>query len=279
MKTNRACPMIWRTVNGKFLFWFNNHSGKSYEQRNPIWISGGVEKDGRIHWSQPEILLYDDDIKARMSYPDLIEQDGKYWITETNKTVARAHAVDKALLEGMWAQSENKTVARDGLVLELSAEQLKANKPELPAVDLTQNTGMALDVWLKLDDLAPGQKVLATGGVSLLTVDNGALRVWAMHGAKNITWDSDAGVLTAGTWHHVVVILDARAKIITFVVDGFLCNGGDARQFGWGRFLGGTEDIPTGAPLKGELGGLRVYNRHLRTSEAVGNFNAGRAAK
>ncbi len=39
-----------------------------------------------------------------MSYPDLIEQDGRYWITETQKTVARVHSVDPELLEGLWKQ-------------------------------------------------------------------------------------------------------------------------------------------------------------------------------
>ena len=37
----------------------------AYSDRNPVWISGGIEKDGEkgkvIEWTQPEILLYDDD--------------------------------------------------------------------------------------------------------------------------------------------------------------------------------------------------------------------------
>ena len=61
-----------------------------YRNRNPGWISGGIEKDGAIHWSQPEVLLYDDDPTVRMSYPDFIESDGRYFITETQKTVAQS---------------------------------------------------------------------------------------------------------------------------------------------------------------------------------------------
>ncbi|NQT11548.1 MAG: exo-alpha-sialidase, partial [Planctomycetes bacterium] len=79
MKTPRACPRIWRCENGKFLFWYHNHSDKSrsgWTGRNPAWISGGVERDGFIHWSEPEILLYDPQVSKKISYPDLIEQDG-----------------------------------------------------------------------------------------------------------------------------------------------------------------------------------------------------------
>jgi hypothetical protein len=37
--------------------------------------------------------------------------------------------------------------------------------------------------------------------------------------------------------HHAAVItVDGGPKIITFVVDGTLCDGGEQRQFGWGRF-------------------------------------------
>ena len=51
----------------------------AYEDRNPVWLCGGVEADtpeGKvIRWSQPEIVLYDDDPYIRMSYPDLVEEE------------------------------------------------------------------------------------------------------------------------------------------------------------------------------------------------------------
>jgi hypothetical protein len=83
--------------------------------------------------------------------------------------------------------------------------------------------------------------------------------------------------LEAGKLHHVVVVVDGGPKIITFVVDGCLCDGGEFRQFGWGRFsphlrsANGGKTLRVGPALKA----LRIYNRALRTSEAVGNFRAG----
>ena len=51
-----------------------------------------------------------------MSYPDLIQQDGRYWVTETQKSVARIHPIDRELLEGLWSQGNVKRVVEDGLV-------------------------------------------------------------------------------------------------------------------------------------------------------------------
>ncbi|MBM4091526.1 MAG: hypothetical protein FJ276_19180, partial [Planctomycetes bacterium] len=128
LKTPRACPQLWRTQDGRFLFWFHNHAGTGFTERNPVWISGGVERNGRIHWSQPEILLYDPAARFKMSYPDLIEQDGRYWVTETQKTIARVHEIDRTLLESMWSQGRLKTVAREGLILESTGGPLPMPK-------------------------------------------------------------------------------------------------------------------------------------------------------
>jgi len=57
-----------------------------------------------------------------------------------------------------------------------------------------------------------------------------------------------------------------------------LNDGGAARQFGWGRFkpeLGAVNDVKQvnlAPQLFGEIRGLRIYDRRLRVSEAVGAF-------
>ena len=98
IKHPRAANFVWKASNGNFLLWYHNHGGKYYMSRNPTWLAGGVERDGQIYWSQPEIGLYADDPGTKISYPDFIEKDGRYWITETQKTVARVHELDPTLL-------------------------------------------------------------------------------------------------------------------------------------------------------------------------------------
>jgi hypothetical protein len=288
IKHPRAATFVRKFSNGKYILWFHNHGGRYYMDRNPVWLCGGIERDGHIHWSQPEIVLYDDQPGTRMSYPDFIEQDGKYWITETQKTVARVHPLDPALLDGMWRQGETATAAERGLVLARANEQLAPGAPltmpELP--DLATGGGFALDLWLTPDDLAAAQVILDTRnrfgkGLTLSLQPTGALRLTFSDRVIEETLDSDPGQMRPGQLHHAAVIVDGGPKIVTFVVDGILCDGGTIRTKGWYRFspemgsTNGLTEVAIDHGLTSTLHGLRIYDRYLRTSEAVGNFRAG----
>ncbi len=287
IKTPRACPKLWRTSSGKFLFWFHHYAGTSWRPRNPAWIVGGVERDGRIHWSQPEVLLHGPESKADMSYPDLIEQDGRFWVTETQKTVARVHEVDRTLLEGLWNQGKEKAVSREGLVLDLSAESLKPGSVDLERRwDLSKSNGLTLDLWVRFDELAQGQTILdnrneAGKGILLETAPNKTVRVVLNDGATKVSWECDPDLLREKSPHHVAIIADNGPRLLSFVVDGFHCNGGKDRPSGWTRWketmgdVTGSGKLRVGPSLKGKLERLRVYGRYLRTSEAVASFHAG----
>ncbi|MHC4445664.1 MAG: sialidase family protein [Planctomycetota bacterium] len=287
IKNPRACPRLWKTKNGKFMLWYHNHSGKDYSKRNPAWIVGGIEIDNHIHWGQPEILLYDPDIETRMSYPDLIEQDGRYWVTETNKSIARVHEIDAGLFEGLWNQSKAKTVTKTGLLLNWNIDTSKTKKLDMPRLPALHNGGgFSLDLWIKFEDLSPGQAILDSRdksgkGMALTTTDAGTIQIALNDDNTQVRWDCDPGPLKTLQLHHVVVIVDGGPKIITFVVDGVLCDGGPYRQYGWGRFgnalrdVNGSSRLRIAASFKGRLKMLRIYNRYLRTSEAVSNYMAG----
>ena len=147
-------------------------------------------------------------------------------------------------------------------------------------LDLRQ--GLALDLWLLLETLEPGQALVDTrdqngAGLALVTTAAGAVEIVLNDGRCEQRWRSDSGVLRAGELQHVVASVDGGPKIITFVVDGVLCDGGAERQFGWGRFSPHLR-TPQGrstASLSPAVQGLRVYGRYLRTSEAISNYRAG----
>ena len=315
VKHPRAANFAWKYANGKFLYWFHNHggpfiaqmaadasgaAGNPYNDRNPAWLMAGTERatpQGRvIEWSQPEILLYDDDPYIRMSYPDLVEQGGKLFITETQKNVGRVHEIPRALADGLFNQAANRTVARAGLALDLpkghppaaTAKMPKlpdfnvrdAKRPDYGAADT--RAGFSLDLWFTLPSAAPGQALLdsrdASGrGVLLATTTGNAVRLTLNDGRTESAWECDARALKPGKAQHLVVTIDGGPKIITFIVDGVLSDGGDERQFGWGRFSPHLR-APNGADkvtIAASVSSLRIYQRALRTSEAVGNFQAG----
>jgi hypothetical protein len=143
----------------------------------------------------------------------------------------------------------------------------------------------SIDPAVRFNDLTHGQVLLdsrdaAGRGYLLRTADGGTARLELSDGWQGAFWDCDAGLLKANTLHHLVVIVDGRAKVICFVVYGVLTDGSAQRQFGFGRFspilkdISGGRDLRIAPDLHGELKHLRLYNRALRTSEAVGNFHA-----
>jgi len=315
MKHPRAANFAWKCTNGKYLYWFHNHGGPfirefpdvnmTYNDRNPVWICGGVESDGPegkiIIWTQPEILLYDDDPYIRMSYPDLIEEGGKYYVTETQKDVARVHEIDTGMLDKLWSQLDVKEVAKTGLVIALSDTSSKIPEEiEMPKFNslIERNTnsadhgskdmrnGFSIDIWFQLNSLKSGQILLDNRspngqGVALQTTDKGTVEIILNDGRTENRWDCDPGLIEKKNLHHLIVTVDGGPKIITFVVDGILCDGGEYRQFGWGRFspnyrgITGMENLRIGPSLKGRIKSLRMYDRALLTSEAIGNFRKG----
>jgi len=264
VKHPRAANFVRRFANGKYVYWFHNHGGKSYEGRNPVWLCGGIERDGHIYWSQPEILLYHDDPAVRMSYPDFIEDDGRYFVTETQKSVARVHEIDSNLLNALWGQFDSPKIARDGMALERKTVKAQS-ETDMPKLDAQR--GFTVEFVVRVDE--PADKVLLESGELKISATPDSAVAFT---AGDFRCESDPFVLTPKTPHRVSIIFDAAPRILMFVVDGVLCDGADVRPQGWYRLDPG-ERFKTGPGLsvKYPLSNLRVYTRPLLVSEAVNN--------
>ncbi len=108
LKNPRACPRIWKTKKGLYLIWFHNHSGTGFANRNPGWISAGKWINEKMIWTQGIPLIYSDDTSyetGRLSYPDLIEDNGKYWISVTNKETGRIIEIPKKIIRKLKRQT------------------------------------------------------------------------------------------------------------------------------------------------------------------------------
>lgn len=315
VKHPRAANFAWKCENGKFLYWFHNHGGRfikehpnrrsmAYNDRNPVWVSGGIEKDGKegkiIEWTQPEVLLYDDDPFIRMSYPDLIEDDGNYYVTETQKDIARVHKIDTNLLEELWEQLDNKKRTTKGIVTEWSNDGTTfptvVKAPVLPVFfqrdpsrsdfgGMHFRNGITVDIQFNLESLKADQVLLDTRdsegkGWFLSITNDETMQLSLSDGRTRSVWDCDKNLLRPNQNHYVSIIVDGGPKIIAFVVDGILNDGGDTRQFGWGRFnpylqsVSGSEDLIIGKEIKGIIKNVSIYDRAITISEAIGNYNS-----
>ncbi len=312
LRNPRACAKLGKTSDGRFLLWFHNNGFPGWGNsavRNPVWISGGVEVDGSIEWSQPEILLYASDPTVRgMSYPDFIEQDGRHWVSETEKLVARVHEIDPVLLEGAWTErvQPGKTVSvMEGLLVEKGDELNNGAAFAIPKLPSLRDGGITIELVINVDDGRPGQLVAGSfgprrRGFQVTTSEGGALelcladnrqRWWidVMDGpdpSANVSsrrdWRfcTDPGLLGPGRPLHVVFVVDGLAKVVSVVADGLLLDGGAERIQGWWRLNPWLDDINdvgvcTVAPdLSGSVTLFRLYGRHLRTAEAIRNYRA-----
>ena len=295
IKHPRAANFVWKASNGRYLLWFHNNGTKWFNNgpdlgnRNVAWMCGGKEKDGYIHWSQPEIVLYAEKLVNGPSYPNFIEDNDRYFITATQKTVAAVHELDPKLLNGLWNQSELNAVVEKGLIVSLKTEgdnQLasSAKMPQLPS--LNEEGGFSIDFWIQFSGLDPGQVILDSRdesgkGILLSTTESGTIKISMNDSRMESTWECDRGLLSTNAWHHVAVVVDGGPRVITFIIDGLLCDGGKFREYGWGRFgrdlrdVTGAEILKVATNLKGKLNLVRIYDRYLRTSEIISNYQAG----
>jgi hypothetical protein len=313
VKHPRAANFVWKCENGKYLYWFHNHGGRfirehpdrrnmSYEDRNPAWIMGGVESDSPkgkiIKWTQPEILLYDDDPLIRMSYPDLVEEKGVYYITETQKEIARVHKIDEKLFMGLWEQYDNRIRTKEGLLLDwvyqkqelpqtITAPALpvfyKRDTQKLEQPGMNVPNGFTVDLAFSLKKSAPNQLLVDARdsqgkGWYVQTTAHKTVELVMNDGRTQSSWACDEGLLTENQPHYVSIVVDGGPKIVAFVVDGLLNDGGETRQFGWGRFspylksVSGASHLTIGKNFTGTFFQLSVYNRALTISEAIGNY-------
>ena len=214
IKHPRAANFIWKCENGKYIYWFHNHSGKDYGGRNPVFLCGAEEymsSDGlKLKFGQPVPVLYDENESVRMSYPDLIEDDGEYYLTETQKEIARVHKIDKELIESLW-NSKNSSVNQQN------------------------NSGFNInnESFTMEFDTGCGTGTIFTSENFVITRNqNGDLTIKV----GNYEFINDDVLLEDLKNHTVRAIFDRGINAVFFITDGVFCDGGEKRQYGFTRF-------------------------------------------
>jgi hypothetical protein len=283
MRHPRACPRLWKCKNGKYLIWYHNNGGQGFEHRNPAWVAGGIEKDGKIYWSQPEIFIYGWDHSyetGRFSYPDLIEENGKYWVSTTQKTAATIHEVPAKFFEGLWEQFSKPKITREGLALEL--ENSPPENVRLPEAISFEKGGFALEFWITPDHVNNEFKSMnlthASENISIDILNGSTLEFTMTDGLNSVTIQSDPTRVKKGEKQHVGIIVDGQARICYMLIDGSICDGGGKNIFGFKWFdetllnLSVSEielNFPTAIINK-----MRIYDQPISTSQMVNNYRA-----
>ena len=228
--------------------------------------------------------------------------------------MARVHELSPDLLDALWSDHDEATLSDEGLLLDTTSGEQPA-MPELPFFfqlkgggRLDPDTGATLEdeegefrvnrggatfeFVLQFDDLRPWQMIFDSRddggrGVTLMLTDRGTLR-FAIYGAlvalpgatwlgglTESAWETDPGHIEAGRRHYFAFLLDGGPKTVLVVRDGVLEDGGDHRQYGWGRFHPNLKD-PNGAAnariapdMNGSVERFRLYDRALKVNHAA----------
>ncbi|MBQ7976235.1 MAG: exo-alpha-sialidase [Clostridia bacterium] len=284
IKHSRAANFIWKCENGKYLYWYHNHGGKSYDDRNPVWISGAVEyeaEDGiRLKFSQPEILLYDEDVLIRMSYPDLIEDGGEYYFTETQKCIARTHKADKKLIEGLWAQLENTVKAPNSAVLKDGSEmpvfnsfiETDTTRADRGAKDVGGGFAIVFEATLPIDGSGKLFSAMTADKKGISAEWNSEEIVFTMgDGRRVMQFFSDKKPLANNGTHKIGISVDAGPRVVSMIIDNMLCDGGDERQFGYGWFDRNMLNANGEKHIKvyNGVSNLKIFNTYITNSEIM----------
>ncbi|MGB4725826.1 MAG: LamG domain-containing protein, partial [Thermogutta sp.] len=170
-------------------------------------------------------------------------------------------------------------------LVEIRSESPEGPKPLTRTIDLAEDSGFSVEMWIRLDHSQPGRILVdnrdATNrGFVISLGEENSYQVELNDGLHSFAWSSDPGTIQVGKRQHVVIIVDSGPKLMMFVVDGQLCDGGEHRQYGWARWTDDLRQV-TGQSiwinpaLKDCIHSLRIFGRPLRVSEAVSLYRAG----
>lgn len=158
--------------------------------------------------------------------------------------------------------------------------------------------GITVDMWVKGG--SQSQTLLSAGSSSLVITisSSGVANVTLTDNSttpRRVSWHTDpvcsARLRDSGTAvHQLALIADGGPKMLMWVVDGHLCDGGphgicaghdstiaEGEPAGWFLFdealgsLRSNQNVVTGPRVVA----ARLYNRALYVSELIGNFRAG----
>ena len=283
--------------NGDNTFWLYHNQSLASTWRNPYWISGGVEAEVNgeftILWSQPEVALYSvKNVGHGIGYPDIFQdEDGEYYIAETNKQTGRVHHVPRTLIEGLWQQGTLRTVSQRGLYKKYETEQKASffDAPRFP--DIPDHTSMTLEFWMEhINGSIPDGTQLSCSescqdcneDLKSIAVRTNATGLWirmdtAYFHSDPIFVNSQA---EKTKYSHFAIVMDGAAGIMKFMINGVLSDGLEARPYGW-YFLSPLLQIPPVTSCILDYDAhimMRYYSVALSASELLGNYNAGPAA-
>ncbi|MBQ8610362.1 MAG: exo-alpha-sialidase [Oscillospiraceae bacterium] len=289
VKQPRAANFLWKLKNGRYLYWFHNAGNMGYDFRMPAWCCPAFETDTpagkELVYGQPEILFYHTGDRLSISYPDLIEHEGRLLITETQKQVARIHTVSRRLQDALLHQDtvcarlagiSMDELAHSGMPAQQYSKVNHSDREEWKEIPVDSGTAWLVEGCFEKSGSVFCAYDRRRGGFRMNVTEDGTLCCFAAGEAANFTLESSIPVCD-GKKHHIAWITDAAACISYLVIDGIFDNGGAVYECGW-RFVPrqlscfrAVTEVRFG---KG-VSNVRLIPHAILTADAIGDWRAG----
>jgi hypothetical protein len=283
IRTPRACARIFKCSNGKYLLWFHNNSFVA-GHRNPVWLSGGIESNGVIKWSQPEMILFSQTLTYNIliSYPDLVEDNGNYYLTETQKKDACINKINPKLLDMLWNQGQKAELIKDHLVVDYTPPAGSTGTQTLIFKPGTKWSGASVEIKMTGFN-ANGNlaECKAADGSKLMTIvarSNGGIGMDLYNGNNVVlSYDCDPKLINRSPTAKNVIsfMLDNKSHVLSSMINGVLCNGDYIIKQGWQRIpaLFTFKAINAMYVNSDSVNEMRVFDIGMHTSEMISEYN------
>lgn len=268
--------------NRMLLLWRGRPGGRCGRSES-VWGSGARQAgDPKARWSEPELLLYGGDgAGGEVCLGSVWEQDNRVWLAVRQGGDVRAYLLDRLGPDGLWAAPAGRAVSTNGLVFAHGG----AGQAAVPAAfGACGRPGWSVALWCALADAEPGAVLFGTWNgrrglrVSVARARGApALRLEAYDGDRRAVCVTAPGALTAEQTHQVTFVCDAACGRMWALADGRFPEGGTDGAEGTSELPEGfgAVGVPGPAAISGRVRGVQLYDRPLRTAEAVGLARTG----
>jgi hypothetical protein len=202
---------------------------------------------------------------------------------------ALSHEIDSTFFNNLWDQFNIRGISTKSLAIHVTGDNLIKKEFKLPSIqEPSKGEGFTVNIVANIKKLKEGEVIFenkdAGKGFWLEMSTNNAVEFTMTDGFKTSSWASDTGVVKKIGPTEISLIVDYRSKVISYVINGKLNDGGKERVFGWGQLdntmnaIGTNKikigDITSGGGLsvKNRVKAFRFYNRPLTISECIGNY-------
>jgi hypothetical protein len=252
--------------------------------RNPVWVSGGIEKNGEIAWSQPEVLLFDPTLlnSLLLSYPDFIEDNGGYFVTETQKKEARFHKINSTLLDMLWNQDVKAQLIDDYLVADYKNLTGTSTNYSIKVLAKSRWDGVSVNIRINgfkaNDTLVSARSADGQSFFNVITKDNGTVAInLYTNNTLILSYDCGSRLIhhDSQTENVISFMLDNRTRVLSSMANGVLYNGDNIKKQGWVRLPPNFSFKPVDLlSIKSDaVRELRLFNNGMHTSEMLSEYN------